>query len=56
VIIDRFDYFLLFHEDRQLLPKLSDLISSCDNMVAIRDGDVGMCDIFNTIRLLFVIG
>ena len=56
MIIDCFYDFLFLHEDRQFFPKLSDLIGPCDSIVTSRDGNIGMCDVFDAIRLLFIIG
>lgn len=55
MVVDCFHDLLFFHVDWQLLSKLYDFFCSLDYMVACGNGDIGVSDIFKTIRLIFVI-
>lgn len=55
MVVDGFHDLLLFHINWQFLSKLYDFFCSLDYVVACWNGDIGMSNIFKTIRLIFII-
>ena len=55
MMVDSFNYFLLFHVNGQFLPKFLYLFRMVDFEISLRNHQIFVSDVFKTVRLVFII-